>query len=61
VLLVDHRAFRELDVDLAAALVRYRRVLDARNALDRATWQARGFEVSVVGVGPWTGVRAWSS
>jgi UDP-N-acetyl-D-mannosaminuronic acid dehydrogenase len=52
VLLVDHRAFRELDVDLAAALVRHKRLLDARNALDRRAWQAAGFEVSVLGVGP---------
>ena len=51
VLLVDHRAFQELDVDLAAALVGSKRVLDARNALDRAAWQARGFEVSVLGAG----------
>src|ERR1700730_17644485 len=51
VLLVDHRAFKELDVDLAAALVGTRRVLDARNVLDRAAWQARGFEVSVLGAG----------
>lgn len=50
-LLVDHRAFDELDVDLAAALVRRKRILDARNALDRRAWQARGFEVSVLGVG----------
>ncbi len=51
VLLVDHRALKELDVDLAAALVGSKRVLDARNALDRAAWQARGFEVSVLGNG----------
>jgi UDP-N-acetyl-D-mannosaminuronic acid dehydrogenase len=51
VLLVDHRAFQELDVDLAAALVSSKRVLDARHALDRAAWQARGFEVSVLGAG----------
>jgi UDPglucose 6-dehydrogenase len=51
VLLVDHRAFQELDVDLAAALVGGKRVLDARNALDRAAWEARGFQVSVLGAG----------
>jgi len=49
VLLVDHRVFRDLDVDLAASLVSGKRVLDARNAIDRAAWQARGFEVSVLG------------
>ena len=32
VLLVDHRAFQELDVDLAAALVGGKHVLDTRNA-----------------------------
>jgi UDP-N-acetyl-D-mannosaminuronate dehydrogenase len=57
VLLVDHRAFQELDVDLVAALVTGKRVLDARNSLDRATWQARGFEVSVLGSGA-TAARA---
>jgi UDP-N-acetyl-D-mannosaminuronic acid dehydrogenase len=51
VLLVDHRAFQELDVDLVAALVSGKRVLDARNSLDRATWQAHGFEVSLLGSG----------
>ncbi len=51
VLLVDHRAFQELDVDLVAALVSGKQVLDARNSLDRATWQAHGFEVSVLGTG----------
>ncbi len=51
VLLVDHRAFQELDVDLVAALVSGKRVLDARNSLDRATWQARGFEVILLGSG----------
>jgi UDP-N-acetyl-D-mannosaminuronic acid dehydrogenase len=51
VLLVDHRAFQVLDVDLVAALVSGKRVLDARNSLDRASWQARGFEVAVLGSG----------
>jgi UDP-N-acetyl-D-mannosaminuronic acid dehydrogenase len=48
-LLVDHRAFHDLDVDLAASLMSGKRVLDARNVLDRAAWQSRGFEVSVLG------------
>jgi UDP-N-acetyl-D-mannosaminuronic acid dehydrogenase len=60
VLLVDHRAFKDLDVDLVAALVRHKRLLDARNALDRQAWHAAGFEVSVLGVGRRTGVRARS-
>jgi UDP-N-acetyl-D-mannosaminuronic acid dehydrogenase len=57
VLLVDHRAFRELDVDLAASLVGAKRVLDARNALDRGVWESRGFAVSVLGSGPSLRVR----
>jgi UDP-N-acetyl-D-mannosaminuronic acid dehydrogenase len=57
VLLVDHRAFQELDVDLVAALVSGKRVLDARNMLDRTSWQSRGFEVSVLGAGA-TPIRA---
>ena len=49
VLLVDHRAFHDLDVDLAASLVSGKRVLDARNVIDRQAWQSRGFEVGVLG------------
>jgi UDP-N-acetyl-D-mannosaminuronic acid dehydrogenase len=60
VLLVDHRAFRELDPDLAAALVSHKRILDARNALDRSAWRARGFDVTVLGVGPLSRARAQS-
>jgi UDP-N-acetyl-D-mannosaminuronic acid dehydrogenase len=48
-LLVDHRAFHDLDVDLAASLVSGKRVLDARNVIDRAAWRSRGFEVAVLG------------
>src|SRR5207245_7136323 len=57
-LLVDHRAFHDLDIDLAAALVRSKKILDARNALDRRAWQSRGFEVSVLGTGSSSRVRA---
>src|SRR5262249_38957873 len=49
VVLVDHRAFRELDVASVARLVASRRVLDARNVLDREAWRAHGFEVGVLG------------
>ena len=56
-LLVDHRVFQELDVDLVASLVGHKRVLDARRVLDRATWQARGFEVTVLGSGTFTSQR----
>jgi UDP-N-acetyl-D-mannosaminuronic acid dehydrogenase len=48
-ILVDHRAFRELDPSNVAHLVGSRRVLDARNVLDREAWRAQGFEVSVLG------------
>lgn len=51
VLLVDHRAFQELDLDLVGALVDRKLVLDARNALDRNAWQAHGFVVSTLGAG----------
>jgi UDP-N-acetyl-D-mannosaminuronic acid dehydrogenase len=49
VVLVDHRAFRELDAERIAGLVSSRRVLDARNVLDHAVWQSHGFQVSVLG------------
>ena len=48
-LLVDHAAFGDLDVDLVAALVRRKQVFDARAALDRDEWRARGFAVSAAG------------
>jgi UDP-N-acetyl-D-mannosaminuronic acid dehydrogenase len=57
-LLVDHRAFQEIDIDLAAALVRRKYLLDARNAVDREAWRSRGFEVSVLGTGSSARVRA---
>ena len=57
VLLVDHRAFRDLDVDLAASLMSRKQVLDARNALDRQLWRSRGFEVSALGAGSAERVR----
>jgi UDP-N-acetyl-D-mannosaminuronic acid dehydrogenase len=58
VLLVDHRAFQDIDVDLAASLVSGKRILDARNALDRSLWRSRGFEVAVLGSGPAERMRA---
>jgi UDP-N-acetyl-D-mannosaminuronic acid dehydrogenase len=47
--LVDHHAFRDLDPAQLSGLVRARRVLDARNVLDRAVWESHGFNVSVLG------------
>jgi UDPglucose 6-dehydrogenase len=58
VLLVNHRAFLDLDVDLVATLMSRRRVLDARNSIDRAAWESRGFEVAVLGTPPSARVRA---
>jgi UDP-N-acetyl-D-mannosaminuronic acid dehydrogenase len=58
-LLVDHRAFQEVDIDLVAALVSHKRLVDTRNALDHAAWRARGFRVHVLGAaGPPAAVRA---
>jgi UDP-N-acetyl-D-mannosaminuronic acid dehydrogenase len=51
VVLVDHAAFADLDLDLLAALVSKRRVLDTRGVLDTAAWQAHGFEAAVLGNG----------
>jgi UDP-N-acetyl-D-mannosaminuronic acid dehydrogenase len=51
VLLVDHAAFGAIDVDVVASLVGRRRVLDTRALLDPAAWEARGFEVAVLGRG----------
>ncbi len=50
-LLVDHEAFKGLDPDLVGALVRRKRILDARHVLDAAAWRGRGFEVAVLGNG----------
>jgi len=52
VLLVDHTAFTHgLDLDLVAALVGRKQVLDTRGALDRSAWRQRGFSVAVLGTG----------
>jgi UDP-N-acetyl-D-mannosaminuronic acid dehydrogenase len=52
VLLVDHAVFKDdLDLDLLAALVSRRQILDTRGVLDRAAWQAHGFQVAVLGNG----------
>jgi UDPglucose 6-dehydrogenase len=48
-ILVDHRAFRDLDPARVSRLVAARRVVDARNVLDRAAWESHGFKVSVLG------------
>ena len=48
-LLVDHAAFAELDIDLVAALVKRKQLFDARAALDHAAWRGRGFSTTVLG------------
>jgi UDP-glucose 6-dehydrogenase len=50
-LLVAHRAFQEIDAGGVASSMRGRLVLDACNALDRATWEVAGLEVLVLGDG----------
>jgi len=56
VLLVDHRDFQSLDLDLVSVLVGSKRVLDSHNSLDRAEWQKRVFDVSRLGAGMSSGV-----
>ena len=51
VLLVDHAVFKELDIDLLAALVSRRHLLDTRGLVDASAWRARGFTVRVLGNG----------
>jgi UDP-N-acetyl-D-mannosaminuronic acid dehydrogenase len=58
VLLVNHRALLDLDVDLVASLIGRRRLLDVRNAIDRRVWESRGFEVSVLGTPHSARIRA---
>lgn len=52
VLLVDHRRFRDLDPHQVARRMPGRVAVDARGAWDRAAWQAAGFHLHVLGVGP---------
>jgi UDP-N-acetyl-D-mannosaminuronic acid dehydrogenase len=49
-LLVDHKAFVDLDLDLIGALVGAKRVFDARGVVDRNAWERRGFVVHTLGV-----------
>jgi len=50
-ILVGHTAFRELDPQKVAALTPARLVVDTRNALKAADWQAAGFRVFRLGAG----------
>jgi UDP-N-acetyl-D-mannosaminuronic acid dehydrogenase len=51
VLLTDHTAFRDLNPHDIGQLMRSRRVIDTRNALDKAAWLAAGFQVTTLGRG----------
>ena len=51
VLLTDHSAFRRLDPEEAGRLMRSRRLIDTRNALDHGAWRAAGFDVTTLGRG----------
>ena len=47
--LTEWREYRELDPVAAGALVRHRRVLDGRNALDSSAWVAAGWDFHALG------------
>lgn len=49
VLLTDHREFLSIDPQMAASLVRSRRLFDTRRAFDEAAWRAAGFEYCALG------------
>jgi UDP-N-acetyl-D-mannosaminuronic acid dehydrogenase len=51
VLLTDHTAFRHLDPHDIGRLMRSRRLIDTRNALDHTAWLAAGFQVTTLGRG----------
>ncbi|MBP2366372.1 UDP-glucose dehydrogenase family protein [Pseudonocardia parietis] len=48
-LLTEWKQYKELDPATFGALVRTRRVLDGRNALDRETWEAAGWTYRALG------------
>jgi UDPglucose 6-dehydrogenase len=50
-LLTEWDAYRSLSPEVAGTLVRRRTVLDARNVLDAAAWQAQGWTVRGLGTG----------
>jgi UDPglucose 6-dehydrogenase len=49
VLLTEWSQFREIDPAAMAAVVTHRRIVDARHALDPATWRAAGWEYRALG------------
>ncbi len=58
VLVVDHAVFASIDPHTAARMMRGRVALDARNALDSASWQAAGFDLHTLGRKARSGIRA---
>ena len=51
VLLTDHSVFRRLNPDEAGRLMRTKRLIDTRNALDHKAWREAGFAVTTLGRG----------
>jgi UDPglucose 6-dehydrogenase len=49
VLLTEWAEFREIDPDALAAVVRHRRIVDGRHALDAEAWRAAGWEYRALG------------
>lgn len=49
VLLVDHRAFVELDPEMAAGLMQGRLAFDSRGRWNPESWRAAGFDLHVLG------------
>ena len=50
-LLVDHTAFQQLDIEHLASVVRRRLVIDTRRMADHQSWSAHGFKVIRLGDG----------
>jgi UDP-N-acetyl-D-mannosaminuronic acid dehydrogenase len=50
-LLVNHRQFESLQPETVGGLVREKYILDARNVIDRESWQSAGFKVKILGDG----------
>ena len=50
--LVDHHAFKTLNISQLAQAVRRRFILDTRHILERRAWEKAGFQVYLLGQGP---------
>lgn len=51
VLMVDHEEYRGIEPGVVGAMMRTRRVVDTRRALDAAAWRRAGFGVRILGCG----------